>query len=507
VFAAVLLASAGHLSSAFGQTKPSQPWVSRDANGRLVYRVDEHGNRIPDFSMVGYRSGNVPLPGEPGGAVVPVRVTLEPGSGDQTRRIQDAINTVAKLPRDRNGFRGAVLLRAGEYPCEGQILLNASGVVLRGEGADRASGSVLRSTSKQQIAFLLVSSKSKPIVDPAAQTIVDDYVPVGATRFSVPDPAAFKPGDTVLVVRPGTMEWLKLIGATKPGVDWTIPWATIRWDRVVVSVRGRVVTLDAPITTALDRKYGGGTIAKYAWPERIEDIGIEDLHLTCDVASKDDEAHAWRGIQIESAQNVYVKRVEARHFAYAHTNTKPSSKWVTIQDVRNLDPVSRLEGARRYPFCLDGQLGLVRRAYSSHGRHDFVCNDYFVAGPNVFLDCKAENCHSESGPHRHWSSGILFDNVDVAERISLYHRHNYGRKEKEPPYHLGHGWASASVVAWKCRVKGLLLVQSPPGARNWAIGCVAGSYKGNGEFESNGTPHPIRSLYEAQLEERRRCDQ
>ena len=61
--------------------------------------ADALGNRVEDFSDVGYLRGTVPLPGTPGGVTVPVRVTLSPAAGDQTARIQAAIDQVSQLPR------------------------------------------------------------------------------------------------------------------------------------------------------------------------------------------------------------------------------------------------------------------------------------------------------------------------------------------------------------------------------------------------------------------------
>jgi hypothetical protein len=47
-------------------------------DGRLVYAPDAEGDRIPDFSQVGYKTGNVPLPNTPGGVAVPVKQTVNP---------------------------------------------------------------------------------------------------------------------------------------------------------------------------------------------------------------------------------------------------------------------------------------------------------------------------------------------------------------------------------------------------------------------------------------------
>ena len=84
-----------------------------------------------DFSHAGYMGGGVALPD------VPVKKTIEPSGGDDdTATIQAAIDEVSKLPLE-NGWRGAVLLAPGTYPCEGTIRISTSGVVLRGSGADR----------------------------------------------------------------------------------------------------------------------------------------------------------------------------------------------------------------------------------------------------------------------------------------------------------------------------------------------------------------------------------
>ncbi len=78
-----------------------QPWVSMGADGRLKYHADAQGNCIPDFSRAGYGTGNCPLPD------VPVRLTLEPESGDQTKRIQDALDTLAKMPLATGGRKSS----------------------------------------------------------------------------------------------------------------------------------------------------------------------------------------------------------------------------------------------------------------------------------------------------------------------------------------------------------------------------------------------------------------
>ena len=79
------------------------------ADGRLAYTPDTQGNAVVDFSHAGYGGGGVALPD------VPARIVLGPEGGAHRQRIQAAIDAVSAMAPDANGFRGAVLLRPGEY--------------------------------------------------------------------------------------------------------------------------------------------------------------------------------------------------------------------------------------------------------------------------------------------------------------------------------------------------------------------------------------------------------
>ena len=69
-------------------------------DGRMVYVPDYKGNRIIDFSNVGYRGGGVKLPD------VQARIAVQPTGGDDTAMLQAAIDEVSRMPRDADGFRG-----------------------------------------------------------------------------------------------------------------------------------------------------------------------------------------------------------------------------------------------------------------------------------------------------------------------------------------------------------------------------------------------------------------
>ena len=115
--------------------------VTINPDQSITYNPTPKGDRIPDFSTVGYNYGNSPLPDEPGGYPVPVLVSLAPGTGDQTDRIQAAIDFISAKPLV-NGFRGSLLLKAGRWEIHSvnRISVRASGVVIRGEGDHPLTG-------------------------------------------------------------------------------------------------------------------------------------------------------------------------------------------------------------------------------------------------------------------------------------------------------------------------------------------------------------------------------
>src|SRR5206468_2288738 len=64
----------------------------------------------------------------------------------------------------------------------------------------------------------------------------------------------------------------------------------------------------------------------------------------------------------------------------------------------------------------------------------------------------------------------------------------------------GHGWAGANQVAWNCTATSMM-IENPPTARNYAIGCIT-KPQGDGVFESVNQTVTPRSLYLAQLADR-----
>jgi Family of unknown function (DUF6298) len=511
-----LLTSAATFSLAFALSlhaapKNQSPIISVSKDQRLAYDGDERGNRIPDFSNCGYAGGDRQIPD------APVRVAVEPKPGDGTPRIQKAIDYVASLPVDSNGLRGVVLLLKGRHEILGGLQITNSGIVLRGQGMGD-DGTILVAAGLDRRTLIRITGKNDRATKTSASwQIKDDYVPVGATSFHLTDASGLKVGDTINVIRPCTKEWIDQLGATEFGGgigDWRLTWKPgsrdLVWNRVVTAIGDDLVTVDAPITTAIEnpnlgRRRGDESqtekkeklespyVVSYNWPGRISNIGIENLQLesTFDASNPKDENHSWCAITMENAEDVWVRQVTAKHFAGSMVAIYESCKWVTVEDCLSLAPVSEDGGYRRHTFFTMGQMTLFLRCYAERGRHDFSVG-HCAAGPNAFVQCEANLALDDSGGIESWSSGTLFDNVRIdGNALTLGYRGPNGQ---------GAGWSAANSVLWNCNAS-QIRCQNPPGAKDWSFGSW-GEFDGEGVWRSSNNSVEPMSLFAAQLAER-----
>jgi len=512
-------------------------------DGRMAYVPDYKGNRIPDFSGVGYMGGGVALPD------VPVKVTVEPSSGDSTRAIQDAINEVSRLPLDSKGFRGAVLLKKGVYEIGKSLEIKTSGVVLRGEGQGDAKSlwldpdkgmdleqfrqslagkdaTILLATGKERRRILKVHGSGDLSITANGSDITDLYVPAGTHSFHVDKPELFKVGEPVVVQRAGNAAWISEIKMDKipPRSDGAkiTQWTPFKLDfeHFITNIEGNRITIDSTLVNAIEARWGGGKLLKVTDTQRINQVGIENLRAIAywqpNKDGVDDTRHSDEFLDMDNMKNGWVRNVTTEHFTSINgsVRTGKGSKWITMQDSSVLSADKKFYSGKgydstgrtfaetniyvgRYGFYLNGQSALVMRSFSLNNRHSFTLGSR-VTGPNVFVDCIAEKSLAQSEPHHRWSVGGLFDNVHDA--INLMNRHNMGS---------GHGWAGANYVAWN--TEGTLVAHQPPTAQNWAIGHVgkkdSGGNRGpDGFWDATGKHVAPRSLYLQQLQDRMGAD-
>lgn len=458
-------------------------------NGEIPYVYpDKNGDQIPDFSHVGYHWGEEEPP-----AVPVVKTLTSPGTKDATEMIQKALDECEG---------GAVFLAKGTYNVSGTLYIRKSGVVLRGAGEGKT---IITETAKQQCILIKMggSGSRKTLGSPAG--ITEDYVPVGRYWVEVEDAFQFAKGDDILVVRPATEDWihdLKMdqIGQRSNGgtiYQWSTKDYGTMFERKVMKVEGNKVWLDNPIVMALDKKYGGGYLVHYEFPGRIRECGVEDLTLYSNTSgSEDDENHGWEGVNIGNSRHCWVRNVTSKRFGYTCVDMVGGATNITVTDCTSLDPVSIIDGSRRYAFHIaNGQLCLVRNCHCEYDRHQYVTGKT-ASGPNVFYRSNSTNAINDAGPHQRWAMGILYDNIVTDGQLKVQDRGQMGS---------GHGWAGVNHVFWNCTATNGIVCQSPwVSGQNWCIGCIgkkisaANPNRPEGNWASHGKNVSPQSLYEAQ---------
>jgi hypothetical protein len=302
----------------------------------------------------------------------------------------------------------------------------------------------------------------------------------------------------IFIRRPSTKNWIAILGTDIFGggisaLGWKPGDRDIFFDRTIIKIEENTITIDAPLTTAIDSAYGGGMMYGYSWEGRIQNCGIENLRCisTFDKNNLKDEDHRWNAINIENAADAWVRQINFENFAGSAVNILETSKRITVEDCISKHPVSEIGGQRRYTFLTSGQQTLFQRCYAENGYHDFATG-FCAPGPNAFVQCESVLPYSFSGAIDSWASGVLFDVVNVDGNAL-----RFGNRSQDAN---GAGWAAANSVFWNCTAARIDCYK-PPTAQNWSFGSWA-QFSGDGYWgESNNTITP-RSLYYAQLAQR-----
>ncbi len=505
---AILIAFLISSCASTGKASPSSTPTVQNAvswlqmtNGRLVYGHDEQGNQIPDFSAVGYGGGGVPLPN------VATQITLHPQpTGDDTPRIQQALDQVAKLAPNAQGIRGAVMLTAGAYRIGGTLNINTSGVVLRGAGSG-TDGTTLIAQGKTRT-LVDIGGTSSWQQDGPAHHVTDAYVPVGSRTFKVDNTTGLAVGDHVIVQRPTTAAWIHAIGMDRipPRKDGRLPrqWEPgkgLFFDRIITAVNGQQITIDAPLTNALEHEYTDATVWKYTFPGRISQTGMENLSSDA-IAFTNNPDYATGGyfnssfVNFGAAENGWINNVIIQHYGNG-MSIGGLAKWITITNASSLNVgVPPKAAAAPAAFTISGQQSLIEHCQVTGSPiHSWVTQG-LTAGPDVFYQCSATGPKIDAAPHQRWGTGTLFDNMSIPDgHFALQNRGNFGS---------GQGWSAANDVLWNCTSKDYL-VENPPTAHNWAFGCQGKSQTSKepqGVIISPGQQVQPGSLYVEQIRER-----
>ncbi len=498
----------GWLACAAASEGAQSEWVSMGPDSRLVYKTTPTGDRITDFSSAGYMGGGVALP------TVPVRRTVEPSGGpDDTTMIQAAIDAVSAMSPE-NGSRGAVLLKPGTYTCSRTIAIAADGVVLRGSGSTGPTASTIKMTGGRHCAIVVGRSRDRrdrtreaPMSGSVETTIADAYVPSGTMSLTMANATGFAVGDTVAIRRPVTPAWVhfmqmdNLVRDGRPQT-WIRAGTSITTERRIAALSGNRITLDVPLSDSYDSRYlnpPGTAVVKIQPAALVAQAGVEHLHIQSPPMEISYEKHPYTALRI-NGQDCWARDLVIEE---TMNSVSLSGRRITLQRVAVNRTVPNVGASKPAEFAPNAGQVLLDRCSGNGDNIWHVATGSGQAGPIVLLNCTfRSNGHIEG--HQRWTTGMLLDNCRVPEGgIDFKNRGSMGS---------GHGWGLGWSVAWNCAAK-TFVVQQPPGAINWMIGCLGPNIPTARPFDkepslplgtsdSPGVPVMPQSLYLAQLAER-----
>ena len=500
-----------------------------DSTGKLLYQKDELGNRIPDFSYVGYHSGEKSIPD------VPVVISLEAKPNDNTEHIQEALDRLGKIPPNKNGIRGALLLKKGVYKVRGELTISCGGIVLRGEG-NTVNGTTIIATGydneiyKRTLISIGDKSNTPSIDENSKQAIIDNYVPIGSNTFEIESSFGYKPGDQIVIYRPSIAEWITYIGCDKIEPRWreisdihwikegnapgfyfrrvnldrdtifkrnTESWkqfvkrvplsldskklnTTRQWkagdydfyfERCITKIEGNRINIDIPLVHSLDKTFGGGAIYLSNVTLPISEVGVEDLRLVSEFAEP---------IENFPYGNPNRKETSEQHsWQGIHIKNNTENVWVRniTGNYFGFSLVSASGKRATIQDCLNlGHASKItggrRYSFMVEGQLNLVQRCIAFEGRHEFVTQK-----KTSGPN------VFVDCIGLNSKNSSgpHHRYSVGtlydnvKSEKSMESRFrgnsgsGHGWSGTQTCFYNC-IAPEFKVEAPPGGISWVIG-------------------------------------
>lgn len=362
--------------------------------------------------------------------------------------------------------------------------------------------------------------------------IVDGYVPIGATLFSVKTTAGLVVGGDVYVQRGVTPEWVRANGMSdlvrdgkaqvwlevsslflrekKKRIDSTnndqdghtgAKAKEVIQPRKIVNISGNIITIDIPLTDALDSLYMSPLLIPYTPPASSSEMGLENLSITLSPTC------SGKILTDVFCQRAALTILPWSTNSFAHSlNITGYHSFITVSLNTSRHTLSNISMHRDGPtnngagyaggIAISGTQILVSdcSAYGElNAKFYAIWTTTLTPGPNAVLRFFSQQASFIIQPHMRWAHGFLVDNSTTP--LEFRNRDTAGS---------GHGWAISGGVRWNVKGKFDLRVESPPLGVHWCVGCEGEEQMGsNGTFVEYGREVSPVSLFEAQLAARR----
>ncbi len=458
------------------QSSSSDSFIVKPSGNKLLYNAyNEQGDKLSDFSYAGFYGGKIELPDTD---KLPVAMVLSPsGTDDDTEMIQDAIDKVYNESSDSR--MKVIKLTAGKYYINSTGIKLNSGIVLSGEGQG-PTGTIIY--AKDPVSSDVITANGGSIKRSSDKiSITDSYIKSGSKIITVEDSTQFSVGDSVCIDHPSSPDWIAAMQMqnvkNKDGnlLSWQDEALNVKTERVITEKNGNKLTLDHGLFIPYDKTYSQSYIYKIDDSKRVHDVGVENLRVVSAFNGKPyDNNHARLAIYVKRVKNMFVRNVTAKNMWHGVFGCREECSQITVENCSNIEPISTIEGGKRYPFFADigTEKILFKGCYSYDGRHDYIAIKG-TAGPVVFTDSIADMSNACSETHAEFATGVLFDNLyQISDKSNGYFAFsNRGLYGTDTPQ----GWTAAGCVAWNCLANSIIVLKPPLSYQNFTVG-VWGRY-------------------------------
>lgn len=437
------------------------------------------GLKLQDFSYAGYKESEAAIPN------VAVKVTVSPGGN-----IQNALNQLAKLSKDSNGFRGALLIKAGTYTITEPIVVPADGIVVRGEGPTKTFIYVNSNNYIGKAAISVRGPGNGFLATGNSEYHLLADLKIGDRSARVQNASSyFKAGDEVVFSHLRNSTFLK--DHAMDGVKtWPNDGAVLTTYVTVQSVSGDTINFKEPMTYKL-RTAWGSKVSKIT--KQWRQVGIEDLAIGFkpgtgpgrDITFLNEPpapTHNARAIEISRVTDAWVSNVKS----YAPSSSSIfhlQSKGIVLTDVKSATIEScsmqhaynQGQGGNGYMYevvrCNDV---LIKDCYAKDGRHNFCING--SSSRIVLAHFTSDTSTIVQDCHKYLTRGLLIDSCTINTKSS-----DFIQFKNRLTQSSGAGYTATEVVLWNCEGKGgaKMLVWMNNFGQSYVIGSHGSVYNVN----------------------------
>ncbi len=294
--------------------------------------------------------------------------------------------------------------------------------------------------------------------DATRAIITDAYVPAGSSTVTVDAVALFRVGDAVVIQRAATDAWIRFMNMHALERDgkrqtWLKAGTVLTHDRTIKSIEGNRITFDVPLSDSFDAAYlnpPGASVAKYTFPGRIEQVGVESLRVTVPAQDKPISEAQYTLLSMNAVMDGWVRDIVSVDTQNS-TTFGSTVRRVTID--RRGHPahaaVYRVGGARG---CRDVRHADSARSIERDWRRRVARRD---AGRRHRSERRPQFQEHDRGhrPHQRWATGLLVDSSEFTGGSDRRPNIAFSNREYAGS---GHGWSVGWAVAWNVKAEVLL---------------------------------------------------